>query len=531
MQAVVGRRRGGERGAKGLGRGTALAFGLLGLLGLLLAACSRTVYPAQFSRPSEPEKLDVGAEFLKCHLRDGTVYVLMKWHVDIPSRVVSGRGLRYDRERSGPGVDGDHQVSLDDVVLFETNRPEKISHPEVTTMVVVTAASLLVTTFCLANPKACFGSCPTFYASDGEREVLQAEGFSASAARVLEATDVDAMWTARPSGTTFDVRMANEALETHSVDHVRLLAVPRAPGTRVLRSGGTYVTATSLHAPTSCASPLGSCLDASRAFDGVEYHSPASDRDLAERETIELSFPRAHGELGLAIVARNSLLNTFVFYQLLAYMGGQAGEWFARMEREGPESVSVDRFVALLGDIEVSTWTSSGWQRAGSFAEVGPIAHEAQLVRLPHDLEGSEVRVRLTLTRGNWKIDQVALAELGATVTPIAIEPSEVLRSGRPAPEARAALLRPGAHLVTQPGEDYTLRFHLPAGESELFLESRGYYYEWIRQEWLAEESPFEALRAVLDPEGTLRRLAPKYKAVEGTMEETFWRSKFRRQP
>src|SRR5690606_21646062 len=352
-----------------------------------------------------------------------------------------------------------------------------------------------------------------------------------SAARVLEATDVDAMWTARPSGPVFDVRMSNEALETHSVDHVRLLAAPRAPGTRVLRAGDRYYPASKPHPPRTCVSGLGDCLESARAADGVEYLSPASDRDLSERETMEVTFPRAEGDLGLTIVARNSLLNTFVFYQLLAYMGRQAGDWFARMEREGAQSASVDRFVALLGDIDVEVATPSGWRSVGAFSEVGPIAHEVQLVPLPRDLEGDEVRVRLTLTRGNWKIDQLALAELGAPVAPVAIAPTEVLRDGRPAPEALAALLRPGAHLVTQPGDDYTLRFRLPEGESELFLESRGYYYEWIREEWLSEESAFEIARAVLDPPGTLRRLAPKYKSVEGAMEESFWQSKFRRQP
>ena len=78
---------------------------------------------------------------------------------------------------------------------------------------------------------------------------MQAEGFSASIARSLESTDVDAMWTARPPSPTFDVLMTNEALETHVVDSVRVVAIQRPPGGRVLRSGASYYPARPIHAP------------------------------------------------------------------------------------------------------------------------------------------------------------------------------------------------------------------------------------------------------------------------------------------
>ena len=502
-------------------------------LACTVSGCSTTVYRASFAKQDQLDRLDAKAPFLKCHMKDGTVFVLQRWQIQISdtNRSVTGDGLRYDPERrtaaADPEATRNFQIPIDDVLLFETNQPETLYHPEIATMLIVTTASAAMTTYCAVNPKACFGSCPTFYASDGERDVLQAEGFSASAARALEATDVDAMWTAHPKTPDFEVRMTNEALETHSVDHVRVLAVPRPPGTRVLRAGGQYFPSARMHAATSCSSASGSCLEASRATDGVDYRSPSSERDLAERETIELTFPRGKGRVGLAIVARNSLLDTFVFYQLLAYMGRSAGDWFARIEREGPGAVNLAAWRSLLGDIDVSVQTREGWKPAGAFSEVGPIAREVELVPFPDDLPGAEVHVRLTMARGNWKIDQLALAELGAAVQPVSIDPSLVTRDGHADDKALHALLVPGAHLVTNPGDSYTLHFHLADVESELFLESRGYYYEWMRREWLAEENPAEILRSVLDPHGALRRLAPKYKALEGKMEATFWSSRF----
>jgi hypothetical protein len=517
----------------------ATAAALTFALAVTLSGCSHTVYQAKFTPVGQPAALDTTAPILKCHLADGSVYVLERWNVDVGTRIVRGSGLRYAAGRgtstaaeAAPAAaarspDDGFRIPLDDVVLFETNHPERLDHPEVATMTVITVASLALTTACALNPKACFGSCPTFYASDGTRDVLQAEGFSASAARVLEATDIDAMWTAHPTSHDFEVRMTNEALESHAVDHVRLLAAPRPPGTRVLRAGDAYFPSARMHEATACTSPLGSCLEASRASDGLEYLSPASEHDLAARETLDLTFPRGRGHVGLAVVARNSLLDTFVFYQLLAYMGRSAPEWFARVEQEGPGSVNLDAFKSLLGDIDVAVETRDGWRKVGAFSEVGPIAREVQLIPFPAELAGEEVHVRLTMTRGHWKIEQLALAELGAPVRPTTIDPHLVTRDGRADERALQRLLVPGAHLVTNPGDSYTLHYRLPDLESELFLDSRGYYYEWIRPEWLAEESSTEIWRSVLDPAGTLRRLAPKYKSLEGTMEETFWKSRF----
>jgi hypothetical protein len=422
-------------------------------------------------------------------------------------------------------------ITLSEVALFETNHPESVPRGEYAVLAVVTAASLAVTAVCLSNPKACFGSCPTFYASDGTREVLQAEGFSASVARVFEATDVDHMWSARPRGRALDVLMTNEALEMHAVDRVRLLAAPRPNGARVLRAGDLYLPALATRAPKTCDAPRGSCLDDVLADDDREYLSPASAVDLAEKETLTVAFPREEGRLGLAITARNSLLNTFVFYQGLAYMGRRAGEWFARLDGPGAAlAKGLQTFGGLLGDIDVEVWTARGWERAGAFAETGPIAREVQLVPIPAP-EGAEVRVRLTLTRGNWKIDRLALVALGEPVTPIALDPVRVTKDGRVDEAARAKLADPARHLLTYPGDAYRLSFELPEGDHELFLESRGYYYEWIRDEWLKEEDPREVLRILFQPEDAMRRLAPKYKELEGTMERTFWQSRFARRP
>ena len=65
--------------------------------------------------------------------------------------------------------------------------------------------------------------------------------------------------------------------------------------------------------------------------------------------------------------------------------------------------------------------------------------------------------------------------------------------------------------------------------EVELFLDSKGYYYEWMRSEWLNAEDPLMASLVLLNPEEALRRLAPAFKRAEPEMERLFWQSRFGR--
>jgi hypothetical protein len=182
-----------------------------------------------------------------------------------------------------------------------------------------------------------------------------------------------------------------------------------------------------------------------------------------------------------------------------------------------------------LGDIDVSVRAPDGiFRPIGSYREVGPIAREVQLVPFAAGAvdDTSPLVVRIVMTAGNWKLDYVGLAEIDAPVAPVYLDPVAVFQDGKASLSALARLLAPGEHLVTYPRDAYTIRFELPEGDQELFLESRGYYYEWIRKSWLAEESSWDLMRMLLDPESAMRRLAPAYKRIEGDMERTFWQSR-----
>ena len=474
------------------------------LAAVLVCGCDVKRLHRELVEPGKLAAIDRRPPYLKAHLRDGRVLVLSEWSAE--GEGVRGNGRMFDTNRDVV-AEGALAVALDSVALFETN----VVHPAgaVAGLAVLTGASLALTGYCAANPKACFGSCPTFYV-DGR---LEAEGFSASVLPVLEATDVDALWRVPPGRTRVDVRMTNEAYETHFVRFVHLLAVPHEKGERVFATpDDRYVRGRLLGPPARCAAPEGDCAAALREFDGIERSSLADSTDLAAREQIELEWTDpGEGALGVVLARRQTLLSTYLFYQALAFMGRSAGSMLASLERGGGRTGGWER---TLGGIEVFVADGKGaWVLVGEDQETGPLASDVRMVPLPEHAAGTPLRVRLRMTRGLWRLDWVALARRTGEARPVRLTPD---------PE-------PALPLVTLPGDEHLFRFRVPEGPHELFLESRGYYLEWMRDEWLAEEDPMGAVLMVAQPASALKKLAPGFKAQEAGMERAFWSSRYAR--
>src|SRR5262245_59053372 len=93
------------------------------LAALTAAGCEPTAYRAKFYSDAAGTKEDRDAQFLKCHTRDGRVYVLKQW--SFSETQVTGEGLLYDVQRNLVS-EGPQTVALSDVALFETNRAETV---------------------------------------------------------------------------------------------------------------------------------------------------------------------------------------------------------------------------------------------------------------------------------------------------------------------------------------------------------------------------------------------------------------------
>ena len=464
--------------------------------------------------------------FLKAHMRNGDLFVLNNWSVSADRSAVTGEGSHFDMWRNLLRASGTQSVPIDSVVLFETNQLRMSGSGAALT--VMTGITVTVAIICITNPKSCFGSCPTFYLDDGDRPF--AEGFSSSISPSLEATDVDALPDRDYRPGKFTVTMKNEALETHVVRHVDVLAVPQRRHAQTFHTDdGRFCEVSELAAPVSATGEDGDCLARISACDGVERFVPADSTDLSNTETLELSFSHpSPGRRALVIGCRQTLLSTYVLYQAFAYMGSETGSWLARFERGDIGNVGAtltDLFAHITVRIESAPGT---WSEVGRITEFGPIAVDRHVILFdaPHEWTG---RMQLEMTRGGWRVDDVALGDAGNMVEPVRLQPADVLRDGASDATARTLLLDPAHSLTTLPGDTYQLVYDLPrdAPAYDLFLDSRGYYLEWIRNEWIAEENGALLTELFLNPHAGLQRIAPAFKKAEPDMERVFWSSRY----
>jgi hypothetical protein len=470
-------------------------------------------------------------EAARFHLRDGTLVSASTWR-RIPGQRIRVEGTRYDIDRNV--VDsGRIEIARDDIVLVTVTEREAVGG--LVALGVISVASLGVTTYCAINPKSCFGSCPTFYVRDehGE-ERLQAEGFSTSVARSLEADDVDLMPAAVARNGYINVTVRNEAAETHYIRSLNLEVVDGPADTVIHRdANGTYLALGSLARPLSDGNVITQRLTEA---DGVE-HTPGSDgHDLAARSELTLQFPAPHTHRSAALITgRNSLMNTWVFYHLLALMGPEMPRFFSNIERGDMAALTALRgFDEALGGVNVSVRQDRElWKNVGTLAYFGPIASVTQAVAFDVEQPDSPLEVRLEFARAHWRFDRIhvaAVAAEGLRATVVAAEITEAVE-GHEIHLDNASLHGEGDRLATLPGDVMQVRFAVAQehGARGYFLRSRGYYYEWGREAWRPMVAPAEAVRLMRDPRGALRELAAAFRADESGLDAEFEASRIRR--
>ncbi len=480
------------------------------------------------SNISATEGTTTGRVPIKVHGKDGSVTVLDTWSFDHASKVISGSGAQWNADRDLVSKSF-YSLPSTDVALIEKNTVERSSIQSAFTVLIT--GNVVIAAICLTNPKACFGSCPTFYAQTDSGEALVAEGFSASILPVLEATDIDALVSVHPKNRVLPLRMTNEALETHSIRSADIIAVRRKHGGTVyISQDEQFYEARSVVPLSSALGSEGDCTELLRSFDSRERFSAADSFDLAGKETIELTFPSASfAHAGLILGFRHTLLSTYLFYQTLAYMGTSAGTLLAKIQSKPEEFLEHWQGPSeLLGGIEVQIpEQNGGWRTVQVVKETGPIARNMTIVPL---LEGAPAtKIRLRMTKGMWRIDQTAMAEIVPVNDAVQIGPRAVYRDGKPDSTAFTQLTDPLQLLNTYPGDEYTIEYLLPEdfSERDLFLKSRGYYIEWMRDVWMKDENLARIAQLVSSPKQFLRTEAPRFKQAEQSMEQIFWSSKY----
>lgn len=473
--------------------------------------------------------------FLKAHFKNGNICILKDtWEVD--SLRILGHGTLYDFNRKKIS-EGSVNLNIDSVAIFETNTSLKnAENGRLTAMTILTSLDVALGLLCISNPKACFGSCPTFYINENDNfHYADAEGFSNAIAPSLEYGDIDALNCRRVSSdSTFRIIMKNEALETHCLNEVKLLAYPISEGEKVYQSPSNsfYVTKSNFEL-MNASGPEGDILDLIKEQDRIERFSFSDEENLSSKEELILDFNtnESNGDLGLIVNFRQTLMTTYFIYSAMGYMGNEVGDMFAKIETEKDLYAKLNNGIKNeLGNIEIYIWnTSNGvWEFRDGFYETGPIAFNNQIIPIKGIKGSDNLKVKIRMNKGLWRIDNVALTHIEKEVEPLVLMPTSLYKGKLPDSVGLEKLFTQKDYLISMPGNSFRFNFNLPKENEhyDLFLYSKGYYLEWMRNSWIKDKNLLALKQMLEDPKEYLKDQTESYKLYEKNMEEEFWNSK-----
>jgi hypothetical protein len=397
--------------------------------------------------------------------------------------------------------------------------------------------------YCISCPKCCFGSCPTIYTHDGQNYQLEAEMFSYSISKFFQDKDLDRLAQKIPRDGRYPIRVSNEALETHYINQLSLLKVSHPLGTQVFPSNdGGFISTRNLQPPAAAVNCLGeNVLPLVRNPDDRWYRGDTTMvKRLAEGVysdwlDLKLNVPENAANVKLVLRLRNTLMNTVLFYDVvLASQGLDALEWTERMNTDQQYAAQFYAAYLSYAGITAKIYRNGAWVQQARIGDAGPITWRNTAVEIPLDAnhEG-ELLLRLQFFPDNLMIDYVAFDVDTSAEETLLVEkvlPAEIHDN---LGEARDEILPLIQHddaqfLITNPGESYHFVYDLAPKakmETTIFLQSKGYYTEWIRGEWLTT-SPSNYRFNLFEIDNTISQLRQSWLENRELMEKEFFKTR-----
>ncbi len=514
---------------------------------VLLLLCIVGCYPTK--RAVFYEGKEVGTNIhnvktpAKVFLRDSS-YVLFEDGLRIvdSGRALRGIGRRVSM-RLGEARPSAQFIAIDSILAMTYYEMDRKEASQASTALLAVYGGLIsaVAIHCVTCPKCCFGSCPTVYTGRDTSRALEAELFSYSLSKFFQEDDLDRLAEPVTGEGVYTLRLANEALETHYVDQMTLLAASHPRGTRAYPTSDGRVVATSDHrAPTTAVSSWKDDVTArlSRA-DGDVYRSGSEPVKATAsgriKDWIELEFDHPGEADSVTVVLRlkNTLLSTVLFYDVvLASQGIDAISWTERLNSDSAYAADYHEIYSTFSGVKIKTQKSWRWEQVARIPDVGPIADKDIAAVIPVDAPpGEPLRLRLEFFPDNVMIDYVAL-DSGSGRNDVSTEeipPAGVVDlMGLERGEVAGLLASDDeVFLTTEPGEAYEITYELSAGDRPVtaFVKSNGYYVEWIRGDWIRLRESGYRFDLYRLPE-VLTRLRESWLANREEMETRFFETR-----
>lgn len=482
----------------------------------------------------------------KVYLNDGTIVLFQKgFRVENDQITGMGRGYYlndpFDQEMKT------FSIPLNNIAALTYHKVKTEGGSGLGSFVLgITALPLTVTAlYCLVNPKACFGSCPTVYVKENGQYRFCSELFSYSISPYMEADDLDLLiGNLDPTPEFLDVRITNEALETHFINEMELIRVTHPKNTAVFPTPDNQLLLFSEFNPPEEAKNSKDADVRSQIAknDQVGYRSP-EDLVLELKNgayfdflDLKMKVPPSISQAKLLLKIRNTLLSTVLFYEVvLASQGIDALSWTERMNTDPGYANLFQSVYHTFSGITIKIKKGDEWVAVEKINDVGPIAYKYIAVILP-TYNQEELRVRLEFIPDNFIFDGIFFdynnEEDEKSQYVEVLECESIWDSeGQERKDLMKSLSeKDDLYMVTEPSDVYhffyPLKKDVEGHTSSLFVRARGYYTEWLRGKWLTEKSTPNYRFDLSDFTGTFNQLVDSWLSNKTMMEDAFHKTR-----
>lgn len=398
----------------------------------------------------------------------------------------------------------------------------------------------MIATYCLVCPKCCFGSCPTVYVPKADKMELKAELFSHCISAKLEDNDLDLLVDGVEKNPNWPLKITNEALETHYINRLNLQAVFHQPDTKVIPDNlNGIISFGSENQPERVINSKGCDVTAQVSYtDNQNYRT---DTDITKQMAksfkpdnlqVKVKVPAGAKEAKLKLTYRNTLLSTYLFYEVvLASQGLDAVSWQNRMNTDTKYAADFKRIYDLFSGISVAKQENDNWQTIGRLPDAGPLTFKECGIRIPLTANQDSLELKLEFVPDNFFIDQISFDfSNDETLEVVDLQPEKVKNvNGVVQPEIISQIsIDDEQYLITEPGDSYDFYYNMPvrAGlKTAIFASSKGYYNEWVRGKWIREDNSNYSFN-LYRPDQIFAQLSNGWLKNRELMEDTFFNTK-----
>jgi len=360
----------------------------------------------------------------------------------------------------------------------------------------------------------------------------------------MEGNDLDLLNQEATDDSIYNLKITNEALETHYINKMDLVLANHPSGTKLLPSSkGEYITILEQLPPLEAINSEGKDVTALVNSPDGKYYRSGTDMIKNLKSGIyydwldvKAKVPDNADRIKLILRYKNTLLSTILFYEVvLGSQGIDAVNWVNEMNTNGRYASQFSFVYKTFSGLQILINKNGNWVNTGSFADAGPLNWKYSAEELSSNGE-KELTIRFQFIPDNFMIDYIAFDFSDGTDDALTFEeivPFEIKDGEGNLRNECAGLLKnvDDDYLVTNPGDSYNIQYRYTKRndcEQTFFLNSRGYYNEWIRGSWIrnSRQANNGYTFNLLDIKGTLHCLADNWEYSRDEIEREFFKNR-----